>query len=130
MKNTAVVIVFLLLVKSTLFSQSPGDSKPILPGAARIDQYIGLLKNKRVAVFANQTSTVKKEHLVDILTSKGVQIKKIFAPEHGFRGIADAGENIATIKDPQTGIPVISLYGKKTKPSAEDLEDIDVMIFD
>jgi uncharacterized protein YbbC (DUF1343 family) len=130
MKNTVRIIFFLLLIKSASFSQSSCNGRPVLPGAARVNQYIDLLKNKRVAIFANQTSMVEKEHLVDILTKKNIRIEKIFAPEHGFRGTADAGEKVGNIKDPVTGIPVISLYGKKTKPSAEDLKDIDIMLFD
>lgn len=108
-------------------SQSSG---PILPGAARTEKYIDLLKNKRVAVFANQTSIVNGEHLVDILLRKKVAIKKIFSPEHGFRGTADAGEKVINEKDAKTGLPIISLYGKKTIPSKEDLKDVDVLVFD
>lgn len=120
--------IFILF--TLFFSYTISIGQPILPGAARTEQYIGLLKNKRVAIFANQTSTVKKVHLVDLLLEKGIQIKKIFAPEHGFRGTSDAGELFGNTKDSATGITVISLYGKKTKPSAEDLQDVDVMIFD
>lgn len=105
------------------------DSKTV-PAAERIDAYLPLLKNKRVAVFANNTSMVKQVHLVDTLSRLGINIKKIFAPEHGFRGTADAGEHVGNTKDPATGINVISLYGKKRKPSAEDLADVDVIVFD
>jgi uncharacterized protein YbbC (DUF1343 family) len=106
-----------------------GDSKTV-PAAERMDVYLSLLKNKRVAVFANNTSMVRDVHLVDTLSRLGIDIKKIFAPEHGFRGTADAGEKVSNTKDPATGIPVISLYGKKRKPNAEDLADLDVIIFD
>lgn len=105
------------------------DSK-IIPAAERMDTYVHLLKNKRVAVFANNTSMVKDIHLVDTLSRLGINIKKIFAPEHGFRGTADAGEKVLNSKDPATGIAVISLYGKKRKPNAEDLADVDVIVFD
>ncbi len=105
------------------------DSK-IIPAAERIDAYLPLLKNKRVAVFANNTSMVQNVHLVDTLSRLGINIKKIFAPEHGFRGTADAGEKVSNSKDPATGIAVISLYGKKRKPNAEDLADVDVIVFD
>ena len=105
-------------------------TKPILPGAEQINKYMPLLKGKKIAVFANHTSIVGKSHLVDTLHKLGVDIKLIFAPEHGFRGTADAGEKIGDAKDPKTGIPVISLYGKKRKPSAEDLEGVDIMVFD
>ena len=81
-------------------------------------------------MFANQTSTVGNKHLVDVLKSNGVTIKVIFGPEHGFRGTADAGEKVENTIDKATGVPVVSLYGKKRKPSKEDLAGVDVMIFD
>ncbi len=99
-------------------------------GAENMTQYLSLLKGKGVAIFANQTSTVGKTHLVDTLLKLGVNIKVIFGPEHGFRGIADAGEKIGNYTDQQTGVPVISLYGSKHKPSKEDLTGVDIMIFD
>ena len=102
----------------------------IRTGAENINKYLHLLKGKRVAVFANQTSVVGHTHLVDTLKKLGVNIKVIFGPEHGFRGNADAGEKVESAADPATGIPVVSLYGKKRKPSAEDLKDVDVMLFD
>jgi uncharacterized protein YbbC (DUF1343 family) len=86
-----------------------------------------LLKGKRVGIFANHTATVGNKHLVDTLLSLGVKITKAFGPEHGFRGTADAGEKVENYNDPATGIPVISLYGKKRKPSAEDLADVDIL---
>ena len=101
-----------------------------VPAAERIDAYLPVLKNKRVAVFANNTSMVQDVHLVDTLSRLGVNIVKIFGPEHGFRGTADAGEKVTNSKDESTGIPIISLYGKKRKPSAEDLADVDVIVFD
>ncbi|HYC27574.1 MAG TPA: DUF1343 domain-containing protein, partial [Chitinophagaceae bacterium] len=99
-------------------------------GAENISEYIDILKGKRVAVFANQTSVVGHTHLVDTLMKLGVNIKVIFGPEHGFRGNADAGEKVENVVDPATGVPVISLYGKKRKPSAEDLKEVDIMLFD
>lgn len=102
----------------------------IITGAANLSQYLPLLKGKNVAVFANQTSIVGNTHLVDTLQAKKVLIKKIFAPEHGFRGNADAGEKVQNFTDKKTGISVVSLYGSKTKPGAEDLADVDVIIFD
>jgi uncharacterized protein YbbC (DUF1343 family) len=89
-----------------------------------------MLKGKRVAVFANHTATIGNTHLVDTLLKLGVNIVKAFGPEHGFRGNADAGQKITDYKDSATGIPVISLYGAKRKPSKEDLADVDIMIFD
>ena len=85
---------------------------------------------KRVGVFANNTSKIGKVHLVDTLRKMGVNIIKIFGPEHGFRGTADAGGSVSNYTDAATNIPVISLYGKKTKPSKEDLADVDVLLFD
>ncbi len=99
-------------------------------GAENLSQYLPLLKGKKVAVFANQTSVVGNTHLVDTLQKLGVNIRVIFGPEHGFRGKADAGEAISNSKDPLTGIPVISLYGNKKKPTADELKDVDVMLFD
>lgn len=104
--------------------------KPILPGAYQTKEYLPLLKGKRVGVFANNTATVGKTHLVDTLKKLGVTIIKIFGPEHGFRGTANAGENVSSYTDSKTGIPIISLYGKKRKPSEEDLADVDVLLFD
>src|SRR4029078_9025615 len=99
-------------------------------GAERINVYLPLLKNKRVGIFANQTSMVGNTHLVDTLKKLGVQISVIFGPEHGFRGTADAGEKVGNYTDAQTGIPVVSLYGSKRRPSAEDVKDIDILLFD
>ncbi|MDT0676767.1 exo-beta-N-acetylmuramidase NamZ family protein [Autumnicola musiva] len=107
----------------------------IIVGANRTENYLPLLKNKSVGIIGNQSSLIKKEdgnytHLVDSLKSSGINIKKVFAPEHGFRGDADAGEAVQDGKDPKTGLPVISLYGNNKKPSAEQLEGIDILIFD
>src|SRR6185295_18564084 len=102
----------------------------ITPGAERISVYLPLIKGKRVGIFANQTSMVGNTHLVDTLKKLGVDIKVIFGPEHGFRGTADAGEKVGNYVDQITGIPVISLYGGKSKPDENDLKDIDVLIFD
>lgn len=104
--------------------------KPILPGAYQINEYMPLLKGRRIGVFANNTATIKGTHLVDTLQKLGVTITKIFGPEHGFRGTANAGAHVDTYTDEKTGIPVISLYGKKRKPSEEDLADVDILLFD
>jgi len=106
------------------------NDKQILPGAYQTKEYVPLLKGKRVGVFANNTATIGSTHLVDTLQKLGVKITKIFGPEHGFRGTANAGEKVDTYTDRQTGIPVISLYGKKRKPSKDDLDDVDVLLFD
>jgi uncharacterized protein YbbC (DUF1343 family) len=105
-------------------------TKKVLPGAFMVSEYLPMLKGKRVAVFANHTATVGQTHLVDTLKKLGVKIVKIFGPEHGFRGTADAGEKVDNYVDAKTGIQVISLYGKKRKPSAEDLANVDIMLFD
>jgi uncharacterized protein YbbC (DUF1343 family) len=101
-----------------------------VPGAYQFELYKGLIEGKSVAVVANQTSMVGETHLVDKLLSAGINIKLIFAPEHGFRNMADAGEMIQNGKDPATGIAIISLYGSHRKATAEDLAGIDVVIFD
>ena len=103
---------------------------PILPGAYQTVQYLPLLKGKRVGLFANQTSTIGNKHLLDTLLSLGIQITKVFAPEHGFRGNSNAGEKIDNNIDKATGISIVSLYGKKTKPNAIDVKDIDMLVFD
>ena len=102
----------------------------LFPGAERMDVYVPFLKGKSVAVFANQTSLVHHTNLIDTLLKRGIKVVKIFGPEHGFRGDADAGEKIGNDIDKKTGIEIISLYGKHNKPTAEDLKGVDVMIFD
>lgn len=106
------------------------SSSTIIPGADRMDQYLPLLKGKAVALLVNHTSTVGQTHLIDTLQKAGMNIKVVFGPEHGFRGDAPDGAKIETTKDAKTGIPVVSLYGKKNKPSPEDLQGVDVMIYD
>ena len=105
-------------------------TKPINPGAERMGLYLDSLKGKRIAVVANQTSLIKGVHLVDTLICEGINIIKIFAPEHGFRGEGDAGEHIHSSNDERTGIPVISLYGNHKKPTDFDMLDVDIVIFD
>jgi len=104
--------------------------KEILPGAYQINEYLPLLKGKRIAVVGNQTSEINKIHLVDTLLSLQVNIVKVFAPEHGFRGKASAGEHVKNSIDVKTGLPIISLYGKHKKPSIDDLKDVDILLFD
>ncbi len=89
-----------------------------------------MLQGKRVALMANPTTIIKEKHLVDSLLRLGVNIVKIFGPEHGFRGAASAGDVVHDETDPATGIPIISLYGKKKKPSREDLAAVDIVIYD
>jgi uncharacterized protein YbbC (DUF1343 family) len=100
-------------------------------GADNYENYLPLLKDKKVGVVSNQTGILSNNtHLVDFLVSNAIQVQKIFAPEHGFRGTADAGELIIDGKDTKTGLPVISLYGANKKPTLEQLEGIEILIFD
>lgn len=99
-------------------------------GAECMEVYLPLLKGQRVALCGNQTSVVGKTHLVDTLLSCKVNLVKLFCPEHGFRGQAEAGATIVSGKDALTGLPVVSLYGKNKKPTAEQLKDVDVLLFD
>ncbi|MBH2003353.1 MAG: DUF1343 domain-containing protein [Sphingobacteriia bacterium] len=103
---------------------------PIITGADQTNLYLPYLKGKRVALLANPTTIVGKMHFVDSMLNRGINIVKVFGPEHGFRGNASAGVKVKDEKDPATGVAVISLYGPKRKPSKEDLADVDVMIFD
>ncbi len=129
-----------ILFASIALSALPGCSQTrpmaasehsqIQPGAERMAVYLPLLKNKKIGIFANQTSLVGNSHLVDTLRTYGIRIVKIFGPEHGFRGAADAGEKVANDLDAKTGIPIISLYGNHKKPTAADLADIDILVFD
>ncbi|MDP5081585.1 MAG: DUF1343 domain-containing protein [Winogradskyella sp.] len=164
-KNTALLLVLVMLScgyktkndlskkndTSTAFSVAKADdkldqeNKKIVVGANRTEQYIPLLKGKRIGVVANQTSVIFKKngkvsktsgnvvsntHLIDSLLSLHIDIKKVFAPEHGFRGTADAGELVKDGKDTKTGLPILSLHGKHKKPTNTQLKDLDIMIFD
>ncbi len=126
-----IFFLFFCYITGSFFSFcQPVSSQKIVPGAERMNVYLPLIKGKRVGIFANQTSMVGTTHLVDTLRQSGIAISVIFGPEHGFRGTADAGEKVGNYTDEKTGIPVISLYGSKRKPSAEDMKDVDVLIFD
>jgi uncharacterized protein YbbC (DUF1343 family) len=109
---------------------SQNNNSEVIPGAEQVALYKATLKNRTIAVVANQTSMVGKVHLVDTLLSLGAHIKVIFCPEHGFRGNEEAGKLIKSSKDPRTGIPIVSLYGKKLKPSPDDIAGVDVVIYD
>jgi len=102
----------------------------VVCGNQQFDVYLPLLKNKRVAVLTNNTGLIGRTSIVDTLLKLNVNIKKIFGPEHGFRGNTEAGEKVNHQKDAKTGLAVISLYGKNKKPSKEQLKDIDVLIYD
>src|SRR5690606_19639531 len=96
----------------------------------RTSIYLPKLKGKRVAIVANQTSIIGKSHLVDSLQKLGINIVKVFGPEHGFRGNASNGTTVNDEVDRQTGLKIISLYGNKKKPSKADLSDVDIVLFD
>jgi len=119
-------IIIILLIFFTAISYSAPHR--IEPGAQRYKIYLPMLKGKRVGVFANQTSLVGKTHLVDFLLKHKIHVTKIFAPEHGFRGNLDREINNSV--DSKTGLPIISLYGKQLKPGAEDLKNVDILLFD
>lgn len=106
------------------------DNEDIILGAEQLTYYLPLLKDKRVGLVVNQTSQVANKHLVDVLIANSVDVQAIFAPEHGFRGDHDAGEKFNSSIDEKTGIPLISIYGKNRKPSANVMKNIDVIIFD
>jgi len=130
------VVLLLLFVASCKMLFSQGEPPIVVSydsigmGAEQFNHYLPLLTNKRVAVLVNQVSRVGNTHLVDVLLSKKVNLIKIFSPEHGFRGSKDAGEKFEEGKDLASGLPIISLYGKKKKPSAADLKDVDVLLVD
>ncbi len=137
MKLKIFVLFFIIFQQNCSFEQpvlaeakETPEAKPIITGAERTEEYLPKLKGKKIAMVVNQTSVIGNVHLVDSLMALNVDIKKVFAPEHGFRGIADAGEKLQDGLDPQTGVPIISLYGKKRKPSIEDLAGIDLVIYD
>ena len=106
------------------------DKDHYVSAAMQLDDYLPMLEGKRVGVVGNQTSIIGETHLVDSLLSLGVDIRKIYTPEHGFRGKADAGAKVNSSKDEKTGLPIVSLYGKNKKPTPEMLQGVDVILFD
>lgn len=145
-KNTFLIVLSCLFCSVSCQSQKKQpennslkeksiSNQEIIVGANKTTQYLKLLKDKNVGIVANQTSVVFKSnkhntHLVDSLLSHNINITKVFAPEHGFRGKADAGEHIKDGKDPKTGIDIISIYGKNKKPSPDQLKNLELMVFD
>lgn len=125
MKQIIVVILNIAILGATVSGQAK-----VLTGADRMEVYLPMLKGKKVAIFANQTAMVGNTHIIDTLVKRGVRIVKIFGPEHGFRGTANAGEHVANGVDSKTGIAVVSLYGDHKKPTVADLADVDVLVFD
>jgi uncharacterized protein YbbC (DUF1343 family) len=127
-------LVFLALLQACLLTacQEPAvkQDERIITAAERTELYFLLLTGKRCAVTANHTAVIGSVPLIDSLLHSGIAVKKIFSPEHGYRGTVSDGESIDNATDPATGIPVVSLYGPKKKPSPEDLKDIDLVIYD
>ncbi|OYY99509.1 MAG: hypothetical protein B7Y37_14035 [Sphingobacteriia bacterium 28-36-52] len=130
MKKIFLPFLFVGLIITVAFAGTPIKDKPIKTGADQTDKYLSYLKGKRVALLANPTTIVGDKHFVDSMLKKGVNIVKVFGPEHGFRGNASAGIKVADEVDPTSGVKVVSLYGPKRKPSKEDMADVDLMIFD
>ena len=131
-----LLLVFMPLAKAQIFKT---DDEPALvlidkaryvSAAMQTNDYLPLIEGKRIGIVGNQTSIVGETHLVDTLLSLGIDIKKIYTPEHGFRGTADAGAKVNSGKDEKTGIPIVSLYGKNKKPTPDMLQGIDVILFD
>lgn len=123
-----MIRLFLSLLIFSCFACS--NAQELKLGAERMEEYLPLLDGKRVALVVNQTSTIGETHMVDTLLSRGVNVVKVMAPEHGFRGEAADGETIDNSKDSRTGLPIISIYGSTKKPTPEMLADVDVLIFD
>ena len=120
------ILAITLIIGCSVYAQQEN----LLVGAEQTELYIPLLSNKKIAVVANHSSTIGKTHLVDSLINLKIKIKKIFCPEHGFRGEADAGEIIKNQVDQKTGLQLISLYGSHKKPTIKDLKGIEIVIFD
>ncbi|EKB03613.1 hypothetical protein HMPREF9711_02364 [Myroides odoratimimus CCUG 3837] len=140
-KNTLLFLVCLLALSVNFntyaknSSNTHDNNNTISVGAERLSAYFELVKGKNVGVLTNQTGVIKNADgsytsTVDFLLENKVNVKKIYAPEHGFRGTADAGELVKDGKDMKTGLPIISLYGNNKKPSADQLKNIDIMLFD
>lgn len=128
-------ILFFLILSIYSFAQETAINKALVVGANQTEKYIYKLNKKSIGIVANQTSVMFNEdgsytHLVDSLHKLKLNIKRVFAPEHGFRGDADAGEHVRNGFDNRTGLSIISLYGKNKKPSLNYLKDIDIMVFD
>lgn len=136
--------IFIFLISSCGYSNSPQheEKEPavladqiereaqVSVGAEQTTDYLPLLEGKKVGVVGNQSSLIGNTHLVDSLLSSGVNVLRVFSPEHGFRGKADAGEHVSSEKDEKTGLPIVSLYGKNKKPTQDQLKGLDVVVFD
>ena len=129
------LILFAFILNYNIIAQNSNGiniykAEDAIVGASRLELYLSHLQNKNVGIVANQTSIFNGTHLIDTLLSEGINIKKIFTPEHGFRGTADEGASINNGIDEKTQLPIISLYGNNKKPNQEQLKDIDIIVFD
>ncbi len=136
--------IFIFLISSCGYSNSPQQEEKELVvledqieqvasvsvGAEQTTDYLPLLEDKKVGIVGNQSSLIGQTHLVDSLLTLDVNVKKVFSPEHGFRGKADAGEHVSSEKDQKTGLPIVSLYGKNKKPTQDQLKGLDILVFD
>ena len=135
MFRTSLIFLILILVQYSCDSaerntENDNPEKAILPGAWQTEKYFPLLEGKAIALVANHSSLVGNVHLVDTLLSTGFDLRKVFGPEHGFRGEAADGEHVQSGIDPKTGMQIISLYGANRRPKPEDVKDLDLIIFD
>ncbi len=125
------ILKSLVAVVVLLFCAPIANADEIVVGAARIDQYVPLLKDKKIALLSNHTGMVGDKHTLDIMLDNGLNVTTIFSPEHGFRGKADAGEHVSSSVDSKTGIPIASLYdGKKRMPAKAVMDNIDIIVVD
>jgi uncharacterized protein YbbC (DUF1343 family) len=130
MKKKIIITLFLTLLFSVMYSQNE-----VITGAERMEEYLEGLKNKKVALLTNQTGVVRNSegklvHLLDTLLSHKIDIVKVFSPEHGFRGNVEAGGVVKNSIDSKTGLPIVSLYGKNKKPTKEQMQDFQILLFD
>ena len=134
MKNNRLIVFFISVFLSLtyVFADTGQPAPSLITGAERMEEVTRLLNGKKVGLLVNNTSILAQEqiHLLDALIAKGIDVVKVFAPEHGFRGEEEAGERVRHSKDRKTGIPIISLYGKNHKPTPEQLKGIDILVFD
>jgi uncharacterized protein YbbC (DUF1343 family) len=130
MESVMIKIKLLILAVLSFPYLLSGQDDSLKTGADQPEVYLPYLRKKSVALVINQTSIAGNQNLADFLLSKKVKVKRIFAPEHGFRGQEDAGASVRNLKDTKTGLPIISIYGKNNKPTTRQLSGIDVIIFD
>lgn len=127
MKKILLLSIFLMCAVGCCRAQGGR----VIPGDERTEEYFPLLQGKRIAIFSNHTGMVGDKHLLDLLLENGMKVTAIFSPEHGFRGNADAGERVASSRDPKTGVPILSLYnGKEKRLAAEAMGQFDLLVID